>query len=59
MPYTVRKISGKYRIMKEGSGKVAKNKGGTAMDGGGHGSPGQAYAQIKAVEMSEKRRGKV
>jgi len=55
MPYTVRKISGKYRILKEGSGKVAKNKGGSAMDGGGHDSRQKAYAQIKAVEMSEKR----
>ena len=56
MPYTVRKISGKYRILKIGSGKVAKNKGGTAMDGGGHTSPKKAYAQVKAVEMSEKNK---
>ncbi len=58
MPYNVKKVGGKYRIFKAGSGKVAKNKGGTAMDGGGHDTPAAAHAQIKAVEMSEKRRGK-
>jgi len=58
MPYTVKKVSGKYRVFKAGSGKTAKNKGGTSLDGGGHDDPKAAYAQIKAIEMSEKRRGK-
>ena len=55
MPYTVRKIGGKYRVLKTGSGKVATNAKGTALDGGGHDSPEAAGRQIKAIEMSERK----
>lgn len=58
MPYKVKKIRGKYRVVKADSGKIAKNKAGTALDGGGHATASKAGAQIGAIDRSEKRRKK-
>ncbi len=61
MPYKVAKRGDKYRILDQ-NGRIAKNRGGTAMDGGGHKTPRAAERQVNAVSMSERgvkpKRGK-
>lgn len=52
MPYKIAKRGDKYRILDENA-RIAKNKGGTAMDGGGHKTPRAAERQINAVKMSK------
>lgn len=51
MPVKVRKRGNKYRLI-EPSGKIAKNKGGTAIDGGGHSSKAKAQRQANAVNAN-------
>jgi hypothetical protein len=59
MPVTIRKRGDKFRIVEQQTGNIAKNKGGTAIDGGGHGSKAQAVKQVGAVNTPKsKRRGK-
>lgn len=58
MPYSVKKIRGKYRVVKKSTGRVAFNKAGTPLDGGGHESAAKAGRQIGAIEDSEARRNK-
>lgn len=62
MPYKIAKRGDKYRILDK-QGKIAKNKGGSAMDGGGHKSKPAAERQVNAVTMSKagvkpRKRGK-
>ena len=57
MPVKVMKRNGMFRITEKG--KIAKNKGGTALDGGGHTNKPQADAQARAVNASLSRRGKI
>jgi len=58
MPYSVKKIRGKYRVVKKSTGQVALNNAGTPLDGGGHESAEKAGAQIGAIDRSEARRKK-
>lgn len=58
MPYSVKKIRGKYRVVKKSTGRVALNNAGTPLDGGGHASAKEAGAQIGAIESSEAGRKK-
>lgn len=59
MPVKVKKVRGKYRVVEADTGKIAKNKGGTALDGGGHGTSAKASAQARAVNASLRKRGKI
>ena len=52
MPVTVKKVGGKYRVVEKATGQIAKNKAGTAVDGGGHSSGGRAGAQASAINHS-------
>lgn len=52
MPVKVAKKGNKYRVVEAATGKIAKNKGGTALDGGGHKSPQKAAAQARAVNAN-------
>ena len=56
MPVKAVKRGKKYRVIEASTGKIAKNKGGTAMDGGGHGSKAMASKQARAVNRSLSRR---
>jgi len=58
VPVKVVKRGKKYRLV-EPSGKIARNKGGTAIDGGGHSSASGAKKQAAAVNISLKKRGKI
>ncbi len=59
MPVTVKKIKGKFRVVEASTGKIAKNQGGTALDGGGHGSEEAAKKQARAVNASLSKRKKI
>lgn len=59
MPVTVKKQRGQYRVVEADTGKIAKNKGGTALDGGGHGEIGKTKAQARAVNRSLGKKGKI
>jgi len=50
MPASVDLRDGKWRVV-EPSGKVVTNKGGTAVDGGGHTSKDRAIAQAAAINL--------
>ncbi len=49
MPATVRFIKDKYRVVEADTGKVVKNKAGTAVDGGGHNTRVAAERQARAI----------
>lgn len=56
MPYRVVSRDGKFRIVYaegENEGEIARNDGGTALDGGGHATRAEAERQLRAVEMHE------
>lgn len=55
MPLTVKKIKDKFRVVEKNTGKIAKNKAGTAIDGGGHKSESAAKRQMSAVNISQAR----
>lgn len=56
MPVTVAKRGDKYRVVEIGTGNVAKNKGGTALNGGGHDTREAAEKQVSAVNISQARK---
>ena len=58
MPVTLKKQGGKYRVCERG-GAIAKNKAGTAVDGGGHADKLRGIAQVAAINSSLKRKGKI
>jgi len=49
MPVKVAKKGDKFRVIEAKTGKIAKNKAGTAIDGGGHATMAQAVKQVGAV----------
>lgn len=49
---------GKYRVVEADTGRIAKNKAGTAIDGGGHASQAGAIAQVGAVNTPRSKRRK-
>jgi len=55
MPAHVEQRGSKYRIVEPG-GRLVKNKKGTPVDGGGHGSKGQAQSQASAINISQARK---
>ncbi len=57
MPVTVAKRGSKFRVVE--NGKIAKNKGGTSIDGGGHVTRNGAVRQARAVNASLKKSGKI
>ena len=59
MPVCVKKIKDKYRIVECSDQTIAKNKAGTAIDGGGHRSREAAIKQMRAVNRSLKEQGKI
>jgi len=59
MPVKIVKRGDKYRVIEAGTGKIAKNKGGTALDGGGHESKNMASRQARAVNRSLSIKGKI
>lgn len=56
MPVKIKPMGGKWRVVEANSGKIAKNKAGTALDGGGHSSKDAALKQVGAVNSSLERR---
>jgi hypothetical protein len=56
MPVKVQKRGKKYRVVESGSGKVATNRTGTAVDGGGHRTRAGAVDQVQAMNLVERRR---
>lgn len=42
------RVRGKWRLI-EPDGKIAKNKSGTPLDGGGHTSKDKALSQVRAI----------
>ena len=52
MPVSVSKRSGKFRIV-DPSGKITKNKAGTAVDGGGHIDRQRAQKQAAAINRNK------
>jgi len=57
MPVKIKKVGTKFRVV-ESSGKIAKNKAGTALDGGGHASQAEALAQVGAINTPKSKRRK-
>lgn len=57
MPVTTVKRGKKFRIIE--NGKIAKNKSGTALDGGGHATRPAAVRQARAVNASLAKKGKI
>ncbi len=58
MPVKIAKRGGKFRVIEAATGRIAKNRAGTAIDGGGHGSKARALAQVGAVNTPKGRRRK-
>jgi len=52
MPVKTVKRGKKFRVVEAATGKIAKNKGGTALDGGGHASKGKSNRQARAVNAN-------
>lgn len=52
MPYKIGKKGDKYRILKKSTGGIAKNKSGTAVDGGGKKSKAALTPQLQAMNIS-------
>lgn len=49
MPVKVAKKGKKHRVVESATGRIAKNRAGTALDGGGHASKAAAARQARAV----------
>ena len=59
MPVTVQQQAGLYRVVEASTGRLARNAGGTPVDGGGHASKNKAGRQARAVNRSlSKKKGK-
>lgn len=43
------KIGNKYRVVKTDTGKIALNRAGTPLDGGGHDNKAEAMDQVRAI----------
>lgn len=56
MPNKVAKRNGKFRVIEGDTGRIVKNKSGTAIDGGGFSSKDKAQKQASAVNISQAKR---
>lgn len=59
MPVRVEKRGPKYRVVESIEHKIAKNRKGTAIDGGGHLTKETAVKQVQAVNISLRKRRKI
>ena len=50
------KIGPKFRVVEGPQGKIAKNKGESAVDGGGHSTREKAISQARAINISLRKR---
>lgn len=57
MPVHTEQKGGKWRVL-DPDGSIAKNKAGTAVDGGGHTSKSDAVAQVQAININMKKASK-
>ena len=55
MPVTVRRRNGKFRVVEAATGNLARNAGGSPVDGGGHETRAKATMQARAVNSKAKR----
>ena len=55
MPVKVTKRKDKFRVVESNTGKIAKNKSGTAVDGGGHNTRSGAQRQASAVNINKRK----
>lgn len=53
MPVKVMKRGAKFRVVESRSGRIAKNRSGTAVDGGGKASKAAAQKQATAINASK------
>ncbi len=56
MPVKTVKRGSKFRVVEASTGRIAKNRAGTPVDGGGHGSKNKAARQARAINASISRR---
>jgi len=59
MPVCVKKIKDKYRVVECSDNSIATNRSGTAIDGGGHKTRAAAIKQMRAVNASLEKEGKI
>ena len=52
MPVKTEKRGDKYRVVEAKTGRIARNRSGTPVDGGGHASKAQASSQARAVNAN-------
>lgn len=52
MPVKAVKRGGKYRVIEADTGRIAKHKSGTPVDGGGHKTREKAERQSKAINRN-------
>lgn len=56
MPTVVKKRGDKYRVVEEATGRIARNKAGTPVDGGGKKSKASVQKQATAINISQARK---
>ena len=56
MPVKSVKRGSKFRVVEASTGRIAKNRAGTPVDGGGHASQGKASRQASAINTSISRK---
>ena len=56
MPVSVKKMNNKFRVVESRTGRVATRSNGNAVDGGGHATNAKALAQVRAINIEERRR---
>ena len=55
MAVNTRRLRGKYRIVEEGTRRLARSKNGEPMDGGGHKERAKALRQEEHINASDRR----
>lgn len=58
MPVHTDKKGDKWRIL-DPDGSITKNNAGTAVDGGGHESKGDALSQVQAINLNMRRESSI
>lgn len=56
MPYSTKKIRNKWRVVLSANGKIALNRAGTPINGGGFTDRKSAVKQVQALNLAERRR---
>ena len=56
MPVKVEKRGIQYRVVESIGHKIAKNKNGSSLDGGGHLTKDKAIKQVQAINISLSKR---